>query len=105
MCVCVCVCVRVCVCVQEVWSCWMELLQYLEMEQGWLGTLETNLQTTQDLPESTEAVNQALEVRTAHTHAQALTHTHLHTHTCTLTHIHVRTDMHARTQALTHTHA
>ena len=88
MCVCVCVCVRVCV--QEVWSCWMELLQYLEMEQGWLGTLETNLQTTQDLPESTEAVNQALEVRTAHTHAQAhthtLTHPHTHAHTHTRTH-------------------
>ena len=68
----------------------MELLQYLEMEQGWLGTLETNLQTTQDLPESTEAVNQALEVRTAHTHAQAhthtLTHPHTHAHTHTRTH-------------------
>ncbi|XP_056437384.1 utrophin-like isoform X1 [Gadus chalcogrammus] len=46
---------------EEVWSCWMELLQYLEMEQSWLGTLETNLQTTEDLPESTEAVNRALE--------------------------------------------
>ncbi|KAJ3606664.1 hypothetical protein NHX12_026183, partial [Muraenolepis orangiensis] len=48
---------------EEVWSCWMELLQYLEMEHSWLGTLEAKLQTTEDLPESTDAVNKALEIR------------------------------------------
>ncbi|CAL8317063.1 unnamed protein product [Merluccius merluccius] len=46
---------------EEVWSCWMELLQYLEMEHSWLGTLEANLQTIESLPESTDTVNEALE--------------------------------------------
>lgn len=53
--------------VQEVWSCWMELLQYLDMEQSWLSTVEQKVQSTDKLPESTEAVAEALEVRT-HTH-------------------------------------
>lgn len=42
----------------------MELLQYLDMEQSWLNTLEEKLQATENLPESTEAVNEALEVKT-----------------------------------------
>ncbi|XP_072552167.1 utrophin [Salminus brasiliensis] len=46
---------------EEVWSCWIELLQYLEVESGWLNSLEENLQATENLPENTEAVNQALE--------------------------------------------
>ncbi|XP_068615937.1 utrophin-like, partial [Brachionichthys hirsutus] len=46
---------------EEVWSCWMELLQYLETEQSWLNTLEEKVQTTGNLPESTEAVTEALE--------------------------------------------
>uniref|UniRef100_A0A673A4J4 Utrophin n=1 Tax=Sphaeramia orbicularis TaxID=375764 RepID=A0A673A4J4_9TELE len=46
---------------EEVWSCWMELLQYLDMEQSWLNTLEEKVQATDNLPESTEAVNEALE--------------------------------------------
>uniref|UniRef100_A0A8C7HZ85 Utrophin n=1 Tax=Oncorhynchus kisutch TaxID=8019 RepID=A0A8C7HZ85_ONCKI len=46
---------------EEVWSCWMELLQYLDLEQGWFNTLEEKLQATENLPESTEAVNKALE--------------------------------------------
>ncbi|XP_067428603.1 utrophin isoform X3 [Thunnus thynnus] len=46
---------------EEVWSCWMELLQYLDMEQSWLSTLEEKVQATDNLPESTEAVNEALE--------------------------------------------
>lgn len=49
----------------------MELLQYLEMEQGWLNTLEEKVTATDNLPESTEAVGEALEVHT---------HTHKHTH-------------------------
>lgn len=40
----------------------MELLQYLDLEQGWLNTLEEKLQATENLPESTEVVNKALEV-------------------------------------------
>ncbi|XP_033847002.1 LOW QUALITY PROTEIN: dystrophin [Periophthalmus magnuspinnatus] len=46
---------------EEVWSCWMELLQYLDMEQSWLNTLEEKVQATEHLPENTEAVNEALE--------------------------------------------
>ncbi|XP_078146088.1 utrophin isoform X3 [Centroberyx gerrardi] len=46
---------------EEVWSCWMELLQYLDLEQSWLNTLEEKVQGTDNLPESTEAVNEALE--------------------------------------------
>uniref|UniRef100_A0A4W6CVS0 Utrophin n=1 Tax=Lates calcarifer TaxID=8187 RepID=A0A4W6CVS0_LATCA len=46
---------------EEVWSCWMELLQYLDMEQSWLNTVEEKVQATDNLPESTEAVNEALE--------------------------------------------
>ncbi|KAM4713318.1 utrophin isoform 4-T4 [Anableps anableps] len=46
---------------EEVWSCWMELLQYLDMEQGWLNTVEEKLQATENIPESTEMVNEALE--------------------------------------------
>ncbi|XP_057678850.1 dystrophin isoform X3 [Corythoichthys intestinalis] len=46
---------------EEVWSCWMELLQYLDMEQCWLNTLEEKLQATESLPESTEVFHDALE--------------------------------------------
>uniref|UniRef100_A0A087YNX0 Utrophin n=1 Tax=Poecilia formosa TaxID=48698 RepID=A0A087YNX0_POEFO len=46
---------------EEVWSCWMELLQYLDMEQGWLNTVEEKLQATENVPESTETVTEALE--------------------------------------------
>ncbi|KAK7907774.1 hypothetical protein WMY93_016386 [Mugilogobius chulae] len=46
---------------EEVWSCWMELLQYLDMEQIWLNTLEEKVQATENVPESPEAVNEALE--------------------------------------------
>ncbi|XP_076011058.1 utrophin-like isoform X2 [Genypterus blacodes] len=46
---------------EEVWSCWMELLQYLDLEQIWLNTLDEKVQATDNLPESTEAVNEALE--------------------------------------------
>jgi len=42
----------------------MELLQYLEMEQIWLNTLGEKVQATENLPESSEAVNEALEVQT-----------------------------------------
>uniref|UniRef100_A0A3Q3XEN2 Calponin-homology (CH) domain-containing protein n=1 Tax=Mola mola TaxID=94237 RepID=A0A3Q3XEN2_MOLML len=46
---------------EEVWSCWMELLQYLDMEQSWLNTLGEKVKATDNLPESTEAINEALE--------------------------------------------
>ncbi|XP_076128623.1 utrophin isoform X2 [Alosa pseudoharengus] len=46
---------------EEVWSCWMELLHYLEVEEQWLSSLQEKLQASQNLPESAEPVNQALE--------------------------------------------
>lgn len=51
----------------------MELLQYLDMEQSWLNTLEEKVTASDNLPESTEAVGEALEV---HVHA---VHSTLHT--------------------------
>ncbi|XP_051909445.1 utrophin isoform X3 [Hippocampus zosterae] len=46
---------------EEVWSCWMELMQFLDTEQTWLNTLEEKVQATESLPESTEVVHEALE--------------------------------------------
>lgn len=40
----------------------MELLQYLDLEQSWLNSVEEKLQTTENLPENPEVVNEALEV-------------------------------------------
>ncbi len=51
-----------CADVQEVWSCWIELLQYLDVESGWLNTLEEKVQATENIPENTESVSEALEV-------------------------------------------
>lgn len=63
---------------QEVWSCWIELLQYLDLENSWVNTLEEKVKATDNLPESTEAVSEALEV-------QIPTHTHMLTHFMNLT--------------------
>ncbi|KAF6116910.1 utrophin [Phyllostomus discolor] len=46
---------------EEVWSCWIELLHYLDLETTWLNTLEERMRGTEALPEKTEAVNEALE--------------------------------------------
>ncbi|KAI2650014.1 Utrophin [Labeo rohita] len=37
---------------EEVWSCWIELLQYLDVEAGWLNTLEEKIQATENSLES-----------------------------------------------------
>ncbi|KAK1803494.1 hypothetical protein P4O66_020924 [Electrophorus voltai] len=47
---------------EEVWSCWMELLQYLDVESGWLNSVEENLLATEVLPQSADATSQALEI-------------------------------------------
>uniref|UniRef100_A0A8C2R545 Utrophin n=1 Tax=Capra hircus TaxID=9925 RepID=A0A8C2R545_CAPHI len=47
---------------EEVWSCWIELLHYLDLETTWLNTLEERVKSTEALPEKTEAVGEALEV-------------------------------------------
>ncbi|KAL4838949.1 hypothetical protein H8958_003677 [Nasalis larvatus] len=46
---------------QEVWSCWIELLHYLDLETTWLNTLEERMKSTEVLPEKTDAVDKALE--------------------------------------------
>ncbi|XP_012590479.1 PREDICTED: utrophin [Condylura cristata] len=46
---------------EEVWSCWIELLQYLDLETNWLNTLEERMRSTASLPEKTDAINEALE--------------------------------------------
>uniref|UniRef100_A0A9J8AP75 Dystrophin-like n=1 Tax=Cyprinus carpio carpio TaxID=630221 RepID=A0A9J8AP75_CYPCA len=46
---------------EEVWSCWIELLQYLDVESGWLKTLEEKVQATENVPENTESISEALE--------------------------------------------
>ncbi|XP_006161986.1 utrophin isoform X3 [Tupaia chinensis] len=46
---------------EEVWSCWIELLHYLDLETTWLNTLEERMKSTETLPEKTDAVNEALE--------------------------------------------
>ncbi|XP_074846537.1 utrophin isoform X2 [Carettochelys insculpta] len=46
---------------EEVWSCWIELLQYLDLETTWLNTLEERVQSTENLPDKLNTVNEALE--------------------------------------------
>nr|XP_021325542.1 utrophin [Danio rerio] len=46
---------------EEVWSCWIELLQYLDVESAWLNTLEEKVQQTENIPENTQAISEALE--------------------------------------------
>ncbi|XP_061327414.1 utrophin isoform X1 [Pezoporus flaviventris] len=46
---------------EEVWSCWIELLQYLDLETVWLNNLEERVQMTESLPDKLDAVNDALE--------------------------------------------
>uniref|UniRef100_A0A8C4WI64 Utrophin n=1 Tax=Gopherus evgoodei TaxID=1825980 RepID=A0A8C4WI64_9SAUR len=46
---------------EEVWSCWVELLQYLDLETAWLNSLEERVQSTENMPDKLNAVNEALE--------------------------------------------
>ncbi|XP_044242332.2 utrophin isoform X7 [Ursus arctos] len=46
---------------EEVWSCWIELLHYLDLETSWLSTLEERMKSTEALPEKADAINEALE--------------------------------------------
>ncbi|XP_032999821.1 utrophin isoform X2 [Lacerta agilis] len=46
---------------EEVWSCWIELLHYLDLETAWLNTLEERMKSTENLPDKVDAVNEALE--------------------------------------------
>ncbi|KAM5163774.1 utrophin isoform 3-T3 [Mantella aurantiaca] len=46
---------------EEVWSCWIELLHYLNLETDWLNSLEGRIQNSTNLPDKVDAVNEALE--------------------------------------------
>uniref|UniRef100_A0A8D2JIH5 Utrophin n=1 Tax=Varanus komodoensis TaxID=61221 RepID=A0A8D2JIH5_VARKO len=46
---------------EEVWSCWIELLHYLDLETTWLNTLEERIKSSENLPDRADAVNEALE--------------------------------------------
>ncbi|XP_069810343.1 utrophin isoform X2 [Dendropsophus ebraccatus] len=46
---------------EEVWSCWIELLHYLNLETAWLNTLEERVQSSAVLPDKAEAVSEAME--------------------------------------------
>ncbi|XP_035177758.1 utrophin isoform X3 [Oxyura jamaicensis] len=46
---------------EEVWSCWIELLQYLDLETAWLNTLEERVQMAENLSDKSDVVNDALE--------------------------------------------
>ncbi|XP_059256866.1 utrophin isoform X4 [Mustela nigripes] len=46
---------------EEVWSCWIELLHYLDLETSWLSTLEERMKSTEAVPEKADAINEALE--------------------------------------------
>ncbi|XP_039603451.1 utrophin isoform X2 [Polypterus senegalus] len=52
---------RKCHTLEEVWSCWIELLHYLEMETNWLNDLEEQVQNTENLPDNPGIVAEALE--------------------------------------------
>nr|XP_019600006.1 PREDICTED: utrophin isoform X1 [Rhinolophus sinicus] len=46
---------------EEVWSCWIELLHYLDLETTWLNTLEERMRSAEALPERADAISEALE--------------------------------------------
>ncbi|XP_069462828.1 utrophin isoform X3 [Ambystoma mexicanum] len=50
-----------CYTLEEVWSCWMELVHYLDQETVWLNTLEEKVQQSTNLPDKSEAVSEAME--------------------------------------------
>ncbi|XP_048458781.1 dystrophin isoform X1 [Rhincodon typus] len=52
---------RKCKTLEEVWSCWCELLSYLEAENLWLDELELKLQETENLQGGAEEISEALD--------------------------------------------
>ncbi|XP_018118490.1 utrophin isoform X1 [Xenopus laevis] len=46
---------------EEVWSCWIELLHYLNLETAWLNTLDERVQNVGNLPDKAQSVSEALE--------------------------------------------
>ncbi|XP_043556668.1 dystrophin isoform X1 [Chiloscyllium plagiosum] len=52
---------RKCKTLEEVWSCWCELLSYLEAENLWLDELQLKLQETENLQGGAEEISEALD--------------------------------------------
>ncbi|XP_069746216.1 dystrophin isoform X6 [Narcine bancroftii] len=52
---------RKCKTLEEVWSCWCELLSYLEAENLWLDDLEHKLKETENLQGGAEEISEALD--------------------------------------------
>ncbi|XP_078264997.1 dystrophin isoform X3 [Rhinoraja longicauda] len=52
---------RKCKTLEEVWSCWCELLSYLEAENLWLDELELKLKETENLQGGAEEISEALD--------------------------------------------
>ncbi|XP_067848891.1 dystrophin isoform X9 [Heptranchias perlo] len=50
-----------CKTLEEVWSCWCELLSYLEAENQWLDELELKLRETENLQGGAEEISEALD--------------------------------------------
>ncbi|XP_069787742.1 utrophin-like isoform X2 [Narcine bancroftii] len=46
---------------KEVWSCWCELLHFLELENNWLNNLEEKLKCAENVSDNIKAVNEVLE--------------------------------------------
>ncbi|XP_018411868.1 PREDICTED: utrophin-like [Nanorana parkeri] len=46
---------------EEVWSCWIELLHYLNLETAWLNSLEERIQNSTNLPDKVDVATEALE--------------------------------------------
>uniref|UniRef100_A0A8B9ZYG3 Utrophin n=1 Tax=Anas zonorhyncha TaxID=75864 RepID=A0A8B9ZYG3_9AVES len=45
---------------EEVWSCWIELLQYLDLETAWLNTLEERVQMAENLSDKLDSLESVL---------------------------------------------
>ncbi|XP_006870206.1 PREDICTED: dystrophin-like isoform X2 [Chrysochloris asiatica] len=50
-----------CKTLEEVWSCWHELLSYLEKANKWLNEVELKLKSTESLPGGAEEISEVLE--------------------------------------------
>ncbi|XP_060232779.1 dystrophin isoform X6 [Meriones unguiculatus] len=50
-----------CKTLEEVWSCWHELLSYLEKANKWLNEIELKLKTTENVPAGAEEITEMLE--------------------------------------------
>ncbi|XP_074850648.1 dystrophin isoform X3 [Carettochelys insculpta] len=50
-----------CKTLEEVWSCWHELLSYLDAEDKWLNEMELKLRTTENIQGGAEEISEALD--------------------------------------------